>query len=168
MRRRYNLGFFRELIEKVNVEIPDVGIGVDVIIGFPGETDENFRNTYEFLNAMQISYLHVFSYSERKNTLAVSMPGKVDILKRKQRSEVLRNLSVKKKYDFYSRFIETKQKVLFENKVTKSDGRDFIEGWTDNYIRVRIKNELSLQNSITEVILNNLNGIKPVESLLIN
>jgi hypothetical protein len=58
--------------------------------------------------------------------------------------------------------------VLFENKVTKSDGRDFIEGWTDNYIRVRIKNELSLQNSITEVILNNLNGIKPVESLLIN
>ena len=168
MRRRYNLGFFRELIEKVNVEIPDVGIGVDVIIGFPGETDENFRNTYEFLNAMQISYLHVFSYSERKNTLAVSMPGKVDILKRKQRSEVLRNLSAKKKYDFYSRFIGTKQKVLFENKVTNSGGKDFIEGWTDNYIRVRIKNELSLQNSITEVILNNLNGIKPVESLLIN
>jgi threonylcarbamoyladenosine tRNA methylthiotransferase MtaB len=168
MRRRYNLGFFRELIEKVNVEIQDVGIGVDVIIGFPGETDENFRNTYEFLNAMQISYLHVFSYSERKNTLAVSMPGKVDILKRKQRSEVLRNLSAKKKYDFYSRFIGTKQKVLFENKVTNSGGKDFIEGWTDNYIRVRIKNELSLQNSITEVILNNLNGIKPVESLLIN
>jgi threonylcarbamoyladenosine tRNA methylthiotransferase MtaB len=168
MRRRYNLGFFRELIEKVNVEIPDVGIGVDVIIGFPGETDENFRNTYEFLNAMQISYLHVFSYSERKNTLAVTMPGKVDILKRKQRSEVLRNLSAKKKFDFYSRFIGTKQKVLFENKVTKSDGRDFIEGWTDNYIRTRIKNESSLQNSITEVVLNNLNGIKPVESLLIN
>jgi len=168
MRRRYNLGFFRELIEKVNVEIPDVGIGVDVIIGFPGETDENFRNTYEFLNAMQISYLHVFSYSERKNTLAVSMPGKVDILKRKQRSEVLRNLSAKKKYDFYSRFIGTRQKVLFENKVTNSDGKDFIEGWTDNYIRTRIKNESSLQNSITEVVLNNLNGIKPVESLLIN
>jgi threonylcarbamoyladenosine tRNA methylthiotransferase MtaB len=168
MRRRYNLGFFRELIEKVNVEIPDVGIGVDVIIGFPGETDENFRNTYEFLNAMQISYLHVFSYSERKNTLAVTMPGKVDILKRKQRSEVLRNLSAKKKYDFYSRFIGTKQKVLFENKVTKSDGRDFIEGWTDNYVRVRIKNDFSLQNNITEVILNNLNGIKSVESLLIN
>ena len=168
MRRRYNLGFFRELIEKVNVEIPDVGIGVDVIIGFPGETDENFRNTYEFLNAMQISYLHVFSYSERKNTLAVTMEGKVDILKRKQRSEVLRNLSAKKKYDFYSRFIGTKQKVLFENKVTKSDGRDFIEGWTDNYVRVRIKNDFSLQNNITEVILNNLNGIKSVESLLIN
>ena len=168
MRRRYNLNFFRELIEKVNIEIPDVGIGVDVIIGFPGETDENFRNTYEFLNALQISYLHVFSYSERKNTLAVSMPGKVDIQKRKQRSEILRNLSSKKKYDFYSRFIGTEQKILFENKVMNSGDRKFIEGWTNNYIRVRINNDINLQNGITKVILNNLNGIKSVESLLIN
>ncbi len=166
MRRRYNLGFFRELIEKVNVKIPDVGIGVDVIIGFPGETDENFRNTYELLNAMQISYLHVFSYSERKNTLAITMPGKVDIVKRKQRSETLRNLSAKKKYDFYSRFIGTKQKVLFENRVMNSGGKDYIEGWTNNYVRVRINNDVSLQNGISEVVLNNLNGIKSVESLI--
>jgi threonylcarbamoyladenosine tRNA methylthiotransferase MtaB len=167
MRRRYNLGFFRELIEKVNAEIPDVGVGIDVIIGFPGETDENFKNTYDFLNSLQISYLHVFSYSERKNTLAVTMPGKVDIAKRKQRSETLRNLSAKKKYDFYSRFIGTKQKVLFENRVMNSGGKDYIEGWTNNYVRVRINNEVSLQNGISEVVLNNLNGIKSVESLLI-
>lgn len=166
MRRRYNLGFFRELIEKVNAEIPDVGVGIDVIIGFPGETDENFKNTYDFLNSLQISYLHVFSYSERKNTLAVTMPGKVDIAKRKQRSETLRNLSAKKKYDFYSRFIGTKQKVLFENRVMNSGGTDYIEGWTNNYVRVRINNEVSLQNGISEVVLNNLNGIKSVESLI--
>jgi len=166
MRRRYNLGFFRELIEKVNSEIPDVGVGIDVIIGFPGETDENFKNTYDFLNSLQISYLHVFSYSERKNTLAVTMPGKVDIAKRKQRSETLRNLSAKKKYDFYSRFIGTKQKVLFENRVMNSGGTDYIEGWTNNYVRVRINNAVSLQNGISEVVLNNLNGIKSVESLI--
>jgi threonylcarbamoyladenosine tRNA methylthiotransferase MtaB len=166
MRRRYNLGFFRELIEKVNAEIPDVGVGIDVIIGFPGETDENFKNTYDLLNALQISYLHVFSYSERKNTLAVTMPGKVDIAKRKQRSETLRNLSSKKKYDFYSRFIGTKQKVLFENRVMNSGGKDYIEGWTNNYVRVRINNDVSLQNEISEVVLNNLNGIKSVESLI--
>ena len=166
MRRRYNLGFFRELIEKVNIEIPDVGVGIDVIIGFPGETDENFKNTYDFLNSLQISYLHVFSYSERKNTLAVTMPGKVDIAKRKQRSETLRNLSAKKKYDFYSRFVGTKQKVLFENRVMNSGGKDYIEGWTNNYVRVRINNDVSLQNGISEVVLNNLNGIKSVESLI--
>ncbi|MCX6159635.1 MAG: tRNA (N(6)-L-threonylcarbamoyladenosine(37)-C(2))-methylthiotransferase MtaB [Ignavibacteriae bacterium] len=166
MRRRYNLGFFRELIEKVIVEIPDVGVGIDVIIGFPGETDENFKNTYDFLNSLQISYLHVFSYSERKNTLAVTMSGKVDIAKRKQRSETLRNLSAKKKYDFYSRFIGTKQKVLFENRVMNSGGTDYIEGWTNNYVRVRINNDVSLQNGISEVVLNNLNGIKSVESLI--
>ncbi len=166
MRRRYNLGFFRELIEKVNTEIPDVGVGIDVIIGFPGETDENFMNTYDFLDSLPISYLHVFSYSERKNTLAVTMPGTVDIMKRKQRSETLRNLSAKKKYDFYSRFVGTKQKVLFENRVMKSGGKDYIEGWTENYIRVRINNDVSLQNGISEVVLNNLNGIKSVESFI--
>ena len=166
MRRRYNLGFFRELIEKVNTEIPDVGVGIDVIIGFPGETDENYKNTYDFLDSLQISYLHVFSYSERKNTLAVTMPGKVDIVKRKQRSETLRNLSAKKKYDFYSRFVGTKQKVLFENRVMNSGGKDYIEGWTENYIRVRINNDVSLQNGISEVVLNNLNGIKSVESFI--
>jgi threonylcarbamoyladenosine tRNA methylthiotransferase MtaB len=168
MRRRYNLSVFRELIEKLNSELPSAGIGVDVIVGFPGETDEHFENTYSFIDSLKVSYLHVFSYSERKNTLAISMEGKVDINKRRARSEKLRNLSSKKKYDFYSRFLGTEQKVLFENKVVKFDGVEFVEGWTDNYIRVRIKNDINLHNRLTEVVLNNLNGIKSVESFINN
>ena len=168
MRRRYNLSIFRELIEKLNSELPSVGIGVDVIVGFPGETDEHFENTYNFIDSLNVSYLHVFSYSERKNTLAISMDGKVDINKRRARSERLRNLSSKKKYDFYSRFVGTKQKVLFENKVIRFDGVEYIEGWTDNYIRVRIENDIELHNCLTEVVLSNLNGIKSVESFINN
>lgn len=164
MRRRYNLAMFGELIEKLNSELPTVGIGVDVIVGFPGETDESFENTYKFLDSQKVSYLHVFSYSERKNTLAITMDGKVDIKTRRQRSEKLRNLSSRKKYDFYSRYIGKEQKVLFENKVIKHDGVEYVEGWTDNYIRVRIKNDIRYHNSITNVTLSNLNGIKSVES----
>lgn len=168
MRRRYNLSVFRELIEKLNSELPSVGIGVDVIVGFPGEKDEHFNNTYNFIDSLKVSYLHVFSYSERKNTLAISMDGKVDINKRRARSERLRNLSSKKKFDFYTRFVGTEQKVLFENKVIRFDGVEYVEGWTDNYIRVRIKNELKLHNCLTEVVLNKINGIKYVESFLNN
>ncbi len=168
MRRRYNLSIFRELIEKLNSELPSVGIGVDVIVGFPGEMDEHFENTYNFIDSLNVSYLHVFSYSERKNTLAISMDGKVDINQRRVRSERLRNLSSKKKYDFYSRFVGTKQKVLFENKVIRFDGVEYIEGWTDNYIRVRIENDIELHNCLTEVVLSNLNGIKSVESFINN
>lgn len=165
MRRRYNLSIFRDLIEKLNDEIPGLGIGVDVIIGFPGETESHFKNTYDFIDSLKVSYLHVFSYSERKNTLAVTMSGKVDIIKRKQRSETLRNLSAKKKYDFYLRHLNSRQKVLFENKVVKFQNIEYIEGWTDNYIRVRTKNDIKLHNNITEVVLTNLNGIKSVDSL---
>lgn len=168
MRRRYNLSIFRELIEKLNSELPSVGIGVDVIVGFPGEMDEHFENTYNFIDSLNVSYLHVFSYSERKNTLAILMDGKVDINQRRVRSERLRNLSSKKKYDFYSRFVGTKQKVLFENKVIRFDGVEYIEGWTDNYIRVRIENDIALHNCLTEVVLSNLNGIKSVESFINN
>jgi threonylcarbamoyladenosine tRNA methylthiotransferase MtaB len=168
MRRRYNLSVFRELIEKLNSELPSVGIGVDVIVGFPGEKDEHFNNTYNFIDSLKVSYLHVFSYSERKNTLAISMDGKVDINKRRARSERLRNLSSKKKYDFYARFVGTEQKVLFENKVIRFDGVEYVEGWTDNYIRVRIENELKLHNRLTEVVLNKINGIKSVESFINN
>jgi len=168
MKRRYNLQLFSDLVEKLNSEMPGLGIGVDVIIGFPGETDENFRNTYDFIDGLKVSYLHVFSYSERKNTLAVTLDGKVDINKRKQRSETLRNLSAKKKYDFYTRHLNTKQRVLFENKVVTYNDLEYIEGWTDNYIRVRTKNDFKLHNTISEVMLTNLNGIKSVDSHKIN
>lgn len=168
MRRRYNVEFYRELINKLNQEIPDAGIGVDVIVGFPGETHENFENTYKFLDSLNISYLHVFSYSERKNTFAAEIKDKVDIFQRKKRSEILRNLSLKKKFEFYSKFSGTKQKVLFESKHISNNGIDYMEGWTDNYIRVRAKNRIDLQNKISEVELNNLDGIKAVEGIIIN
>ena len=94
MRRRYNTETYSELIRKIREEIPDAGIGVDAIVGFPGETDESFEKTCKFIEGLDVSYLHVFSYSERKNTDAVKLPGKVDITKRKSRSRVLRELSV--------------------------------------------------------------------------
>ena len=100
MRRRYDREYYRDLIFKLNQEIKDVGIGVDVIVGFPGESEKHFENTYDFLESLQISYLHVFSYSERNNTDALKLPGKVDVRDRKRRSELLRSLSNKKQFDF--------------------------------------------------------------------
>ncbi len=163
MKRRYNTGLYRNLIMKLNSEIPDAGIGVDVIIGFPGESDEYFRNTADFLDGLNISYLHVFSYSERKNTPAAGFADKVDIRTRRNRSEILRNISAKKRYDFYSRYIGTRQKVLFETSVVNVDGKEYMEGWTSNYIRVRTRLNTALQNKIAEVELKNLSGIGPVD-----
>ncbi|MCE1164870.1 MAG: tRNA (N(6)-L-threonylcarbamoyladenosine(37)-C(2))-methylthiotransferase MtaB [Bacteroidetes bacterium] len=166
MRRRYNVELYRNLIHKLNEELPDAGIGVDVIIGFPGETDEYFNNTAEFLSGLNISYLHVFSYSERKNTLAAGFGNKVDIRTRRNRSEILRSISAKKKYDFYSKYIGSRQSVLFETSVVRIDGKDYIEGWTSNYIRVKTPYNPALQNKIKEVELNNLNGIGPADCSL--
>lgn len=144
MRRRYNRDFYRELISKLNTKIPGLGIGVDVIIGFPGETDERFNNTLRFLEELEISYLHVFSYSERRNTYAVTLPGRVDISARKERSRILRELSNKKRLNFYSRNIGNGHKVLFETP--KDDG--YIYGFTGNYIKVRTPKNSLLENKI--------------------
>lgn len=144
MRRRYNRDFYRELINKLNTKIPGLGIGVDVIIGFPGETDERFNNTLRFLEELEISYLHVFSYSERRNTYAVTLPGRVDISARKERSRILRELSNKKRLNFYSRNIGNGHKVLFETP--KDDG--YIYGFTGNYIKVRTPKNSLLENKI--------------------
>jgi len=163
MRRRYNTGLYRTLIEKLNAEIPDAGIGVDVIIGFPGETDAHFENTAAFIRSLNISYLHVFSYSQRRNTPAAEFGNKVDIKTRRERSEILRSVSASKKYDFYSRYIGTEQEVLFESNVVTKDGKNYIEGWTSNYIRVRTEYDESLQNKIRKVRLNHINGMGPVE-----
>ena len=144
MRRRYNRDFYRELINKLNTQIPGLGIGVDVIIGFPGETDERFNNTLSFLEELDISYLHVFSYSERRNTYAVTLPGRVDISARKERSRILRELSNKKRLSFYSRNIGNGHKVLFETP--KDDG--YIYGFTGNYVKVRTPKNSLLENKI--------------------
>ena len=163
MRRRYDREYYMDLICKLNQEIKDAGIGVDVIVGFPGETEKHFENTYNFLESLKISYLHVFSYSERSNTDAVNLPGKVDVRDRKRRSELLRNLSGKKRFDFYSGYTGTVQKVLFETQ--KSD--DMIEGFTTNYIKVKTKANAGLENKIAEVKLVETDGIKSVKSELI-
>lgn len=144
MRRRYNRDFYRELISKLNTKIPGLGIGVDVIIGFPGETDVRFNNTLRFLEELEISYLHVFSYSERRNTYAVTLPGRVDISARKERSRILRELSNKKRLSFYSRNIGNGHKVLFETP--KDDG--YIYGFTGNYVKVRTPKNSLLENKI--------------------
>ncbi|MCI0473169.1 MAG: tRNA (N(6)-L-threonylcarbamoyladenosine(37)-C(2))-methylthiotransferase MtaB [Ignavibacteria bacterium] len=166
MKRRYNTEMFGELIHRVRREISDAGIGIDVIVGFPGETDENFMNTYEFLDSLPFTYLHVFSYSERRNTPAAVMDGKVDIRTRRKRSEMLRNLSAKKKFEFYSAFSGKNMKVLFESTVINENGNSYIEGWTSNYIRVRTNNRFDLQNKISEVELTTINGVKPVKGIV--
>lgn len=163
MKRRYNKEFYRDLIYKLNDEIKDVGIGVDVITGFPGEEDSNFENTYNFLDTLPVSYLHVFNYSERKNTGAILLNGKVDVRKRKKRSELLRRLSERKKLDFYTQYSGTTQSVLFESK--SDDG--YIEGYTSNYIRVR--SGYAIENEIRSVTLTEVNaGQKIIADCIIN
>lgn len=163
MKRRYNKEFYRDLIYKLNDEIKDVGIGVDVITGFPGEEDSNFENTYNFLDTLPVSYLHVFNYSERKNTGAILLNGKVDVRKRKKRSELLRRLSERKKLDFYTQYSGTTQSVLFESK--SDDG--YIEGYTSNYIRVR--SGYAIENEIRSVTLTEVTaGQKIIADCIIN
>lgn len=164
MRRRYNTEYYKELIDKLNEKIPNVGIGVDVIVGFPGETEKNFENTFNFLESLPISYLHVFNYSERRNTDAINFERKVDVRERKRRSQLLRKLSDKKRFDFYSRYIGTEQSVLFETRKTD----DFIEGFTTNYIKVKVSFNDSVENKIRTVKLNETDGIKPIIAELIN
>jgi threonylcarbamoyladenosine tRNA methylthiotransferase MtaB len=157
MRRRYNADFYQNLIYKINDKIKDVGIGVDVIVGFPGESDANFNNTYKFLDSLPISYLHVFSYSERRNTVAIELPGSVDVRKRRFRSQVLRNLSNKKRFEFYTKYTGTEQEVLFET--VKDAG--IIEGYTRNYIRVKTPYITGIENSIKKVKLLETDSVKP-------
>jgi threonylcarbamoyladenosine tRNA methylthiotransferase MtaB len=133
MQRRYNTEDYRKLIYKLVEKIEDVGIGVDVIVGFPGETEEDFLATYNFLRDLPISYLHVFTYSERPNTKAIQMPGQVNLVERKRRNNMLRILSEKKRNEFYRRMIGKELTVLFEHE--NLDG--FMKGFSSNYVRVK-------------------------------
>ena len=162
MRRRYNTELFKDLIYKLNEKIKDVCIGVDVIVGFPGETDEYFENTYNFLDLLPFSYLHVFKYSERRNTVAVTLPGSVDVHVRNLRSEKLRNLSAKKKFEFYNKFVSQTSEVLLE---TRKNG--FVEGWTKNYLRVKVNFSEGIEHQLKNVLLKNTNGIKAMEGKLV-
>ena len=133
MRRRYKTDLYESRVELIRKLIPNASIGVDVIVGFPGETDEMFLETYNFIEKLDVTYLHVFSYSERENTKAIELNGVVPKKTRNKRSKLLRLLSASKKTSFYKNNIGTDYNVLFESE----NKNGLIEGYTENYIRVR-------------------------------
>ena len=148
MRRRYTRELYEERVTKIKSIMPDCCIGVDVIVGFPGETDEDFLDTYHFLNELDISYLHVFTYSERPNTGAVEMEGAISKDIRAERSKMLRILSDKKWRYFHEQFIDKDRPVLFETMKNRK-----ILGHTDNYIQIQVDGDLELINTIHSVKL---------------
>ncbi|EMS31601.1 MiaB family protein [Mariniradius saccharolyticus AK6] len=159
MGRRYLRELYEDRVDKIKTLMPHCCIGVDVIVGFPGETDELFLETYNFLNELDISYLHVFTYSERANTRAVEMDGIVPIKKRNERSKMLRILSEKKRRKFYEENLGKTFTVLFEEDV--EDGK--MHGFTENYIRVAAKYDPLLVNELKTVTLTSINEKGNVE-----
>lgn len=147
MQRRYCVEDYNELILKASGKIKDLGIGVDVIVGFPGETEENFIETYNFLKELPISYLHVFSYSERPYTKAIILPGQVDHKERKRRSNMLRILSEKKRNEFYRKMTGKDLSVLFE----REDHQGIMKGFSSNYVRVKHSFNTELINKFVKV-----------------
>ena len=154
MRRRYMKELYVDRVEHIKRVLPDACIGVDVIVGFPGETDEIFLETYNFLNKLDISYLHVFSYSERPNTHAATLPNEVSKYVRSKRSKMLRGLSVKKRRAFYESQINTQHTVLFEGE----NKEGYIHGFTENYVKVKSPWDPSLVNSLHDVNLTEIDS----------
>ena len=133
MKRRYLTRLYTQKIQKIRQAMPDACIGVDVIVGFPGERESLFLETYEYLNHLDIAYLHVFTYSERNNTAAAKMQGVVDLKTRYKRSKMLRALSAKKRNIFYKNQLGSQRTVLFENE----NKQGYIQGFTENYVKVK-------------------------------
>lgn len=149
MRRRYLTDLYRSRIDMIRKLIPSAGIGADVIAGFPGETDAIFDETYRFLVDLPLSYLHVFTYSERPDTVALTMAGRVEPRVRFERSEMLRNLSVRKRKIFHESLVGSVRDVLFEEQLSTGEWT----GLTGEYARVRVKSELDMSNEIMQVKL---------------
>ncbi len=149
MRRRYLRDLYRDRVTAIKNLMPDCCIGVDVIVGFPGESDDDFLDTYQFINQLDVSYLHVFTYSERPNTLASEIADAVPQDKRAERSQMLRTLSEKKRRIFYEQFEGRTTRVLFENDLEAGK----IHGFTGNYIRVGVPADKDLVNGIYDVML---------------
>ena len=149
MKRRYQREVYTERVNRIRQVMPHACIGVDVIVGFPGETDEHFLETYHFLNDLDISYLHVFTYSERDNTEAASMSNSVPMNVRNKRSKMLRGLSVKKRRAFYESQIGTNRTVLFESE----NKEGYIHGFTENYVKVKTPWNPDLVNTLHDVTL---------------
>ncbi|MDO6517162.1 tRNA (N(6)-L-threonylcarbamoyladenosine(37)-C(2))-methylthiotransferase MtaB [Zobellia galactanivorans] len=152
MRRRYMSDLYIDRVRKIKEVMPHACIGVDVIVGFPGETDEHFLETYHFLNELDISYLHVFTYSERDNTAAADMAGVVPKQVRNKRSKMLRGLSVKKRRAFYESQLGRTHQVLFEGE----NKEGYIHGFTANYVKVKSPWNPELVNTLHEVVLTDI------------
>lgn len=154
MRRRYNTDFFRKKIEEIHVKIPDAFIGMDVMVGSMGETDEYFQKSYDFIESLGVSFVHVFTYSERENTDAIKLTSHVQESVRTQRSVDLHLLSEKMHQNFYKKFDGQIRPVLFETRT--KDG--FYVGFSDNYIKVKSKLPFNAKNQIVSVALHYENG----------
>ena len=149
MRRRYQRELYIERVNKIKRLMPDACIGVDVIVGFPGESDQHFLDTYVFLVDLPVSYLHVFSYSERPNTPAVEMKNQVSKTIKNKRSKMLRGLSAKKRHAFYESQLQKTKTILFEAE----NKEGYIQGFTENYVKVRIPWDPALQNQTRSATL---------------
>ncbi|MBI2268732.1 MAG: tRNA (N(6)-L-threonylcarbamoyladenosine(37)-C(2))-methylthiotransferase MtaB [Bacteroidetes bacterium] len=152
MRRRYMRELYAERVNKIKSIMPDCCIGVDVIVGFPGETETDFLETYNFLNELNVSYLHVFTYSERDNTDAVKLDGVVPVAERKKRNKMLRILSAKKLRQFYEENLNATQIVLFE----RESKNGFMHGFTKNYVKVTTPFNEQLVNQLVPVKLTDI------------
>lgn len=147
MRRRYRRELYAERVQLIKERMPHCCIGVDVIVGFPGETEEHFMETYRFLHDLDVSYFHVFTYSERSNTLAAEMEETVPVHTRHERNRLLRNLSYQKMRFFTEQHFGQQRPVLFEHGVRKNN---MMEGYTDNYIRIETPYKEALVNKIVD------------------
>ena len=154
MRRRYKRELYKERVNYIKSLIPNACIGADVIVGFPGETDELFMETYRFIKSLDISYLHVFSYSERDKTLANNFPNVVPKQVRSKRSKLLRSLSVKMRRNFYSKQVGTNKNILFESENKKG----FIYGFSENYVRVKTPWRKNLVDNIVKYNLKEISN----------
>ena len=164
MKRRYLREVYTDRVNKIREVMPHACIGVDVIVGFPGETDKNFLETYNFLNEMDISYLHVFTYSERDNTEAAEMLDVVPMNVRNKRSKMLRGLSVKKRRAFYESQIGTNRTVLFESE----NKEGYIHGFTENYVKVKTPWNPELANTLHKINLTKIDEDGSVRMEFVN
>ena len=164
MRRRYKRELYAQRVEKIRQLMPHACIGVDVIVGFPGETQDDFLETYRFIQELDISYLHVFTYSERPNTPAAEMDGVVPVNIRKERNEMLTILSQKKRRSFYQQFLGRRREVLFE----KSKSLDKMTGFTDNYIKIEAPLDEQKLNSLSTVQLMSINEKELVDVIIMD
>lgn len=162
MNRNYNSSFISDLILKIHERIPDVSIGADIIVGFPGETEERFKSTFSLIESLPFSYLHVFPYSSRKETPASLLPDIVDGKRITERAKILRELSTRKRHDFYQKFLNHRLSVLLEDRMDKNQER--LRGLSRNYIPVMILNDIkkdiyyNLTNKECEVFISQFSG----------